>query len=829
MDCACLSRQEERILNPGQGIDLELRKGRDRVYKILEESYLVKPHISIERALWFTRSMKETEGELLVLRWAKAMKNIAENITVDIEDGQLIVGRAGGKGRYGLVYPELEGSFLARAMEELPKREVSPFTVSEEDAKIAIEEIAPYWEKNTFVRNYNQALKGVEKAQFMAFRDDDGYEPTYLVSPSAVFRSSLQWVPGYAKAVNKGFKALKDETLERIANLDPDDVVDMTEKRPFLEAMVIVCDAIVLWANRHAVLARKLAKKEMDPVRKNELLTIAANCERVPEYPAETFHQAVQAHWFVSCFSRLEQKTGAVVSNGRIDQFLYPYYKKDIEEGRLTRDEALEILECHWVAMSQYIDLFLAPLGTTFSEGYAHWEATTIGGQTRDGQDATNELSYLILKSKREFPIAYPDLAARVHARSPERFLSEVSETLKEGSGYPKLINDEEVIPNLISKGAPVADAYDYAVSGCSEVRMPDRDTYITPGSWVNVAAALEMVLYNGRVKKFGDTLYGLETGALSELKTWDDFWQAFKKQFEHLLRYAVILQKVADDIRPDQFAHPIATVLHDLCMADCKDIHQNNIKDGVDIGFFDVVGYGTAVDSLSAIKKLIYEDEVITLDELIAAIDNDFEGHELTRARLMKAPCYGNNDPYADSIGKAVDRIALEYTQKHGSKLGINFDLRYVPITSHVPMGKVVAASPNGRKAWTALSDGTSPSHGVDSNGPTAVIASNTASKNYDMKERAARLLNIKLTPKCVANAEGTKRLNSVMRTFCDNKLWHMQFNVINHETLLAAQKDPEKYRGLIVRVAGYSAYFAELSPAMQDDIIRRTAFDSI
>ncbi len=824
-----LSLQEERMANPGLGIDAEMRKGRERVYKILEDSHLIKPHINIERALYFTRSMKETEGEMLVLRWAKAMKHVAENISVHIEDDQLIVGRGGGKGRYGIIFPELDGAFLAKSMEILPKREKSPFTVTEEDARIAIEEIAPYWEKHTFITHYNQVLKGAGEAQKIAFLDEKGYQPTYIVSPTSCWRASLQWVHDYGKAIKRGFKSLKEECLEKIEALDPNSITDLTEKRPFLEAMITICDAIVIWAKRHAVQARSLAEKEENPARKNELLEIAGICERVPEYPAQTFHEAVQAQWFVSMFSRLELKVGGVVSNGRMDQYLYPFYEKEINEGRLTEEKALEILECLWVANSQYIELNAVPMGADFTEGYAHWEALTIGGQTPEGQDSTNDLSYLILKSKREFPLSYPDLAARIHSRTPERFLSEISETIKEGSGYPKLMNDEDVINILISKGAPPSDAYDYAVSGCTEVRMPNRETYMTGHSWINLAAALEMVLNNGRLKTYGDTLYGEETGALSELKTWDDFWQAFKKQTHKMLRHAFTQQKVADQVRVEHFAQPLASVLHDLCMEDCKDLHQPKIKGGIDIGFYDFVGYGTVVDSLAAIKKLIYEDKEITFGELVSAIDNNFEGHEVTRAKLMNTPCYGNNEPYADSIAKDVEKIALDFSDKYAHEVGHHMDLRYVPVTSHIALGKIVAATPDGRKAGTALSDGASPSHGVDVKGPTAVLASNAASKNYNSTRRASRLLNTKLTPKCVAGPEGTRKLNSLIRSFCDQKLWHLQFNIINKETLLAAQKDPDKYRGLIVRVAGYSAYFTELSPELQSDIINRTSFDTM
>jgi formate C-acetyltransferase len=624
--------------------------------------------------------------------------------------------------------------------------------------------------------------------------------------------------------LDRGFKGIRKEAQERLDALDPLSPVDNVERRPFLEAVVIVCDAIVLWARRHARLAAESAERETDPRRREELLEIARICETVPENPARTFREAMQAQWFTQMFSRIEQKTGTVISNGRMDQYLYPYYKKDLEEGRITEEQATELIECMWVAMAQFIDLYISPTGGAFNEGYAHWEAVTVGGQTPDGRDATNDLTYLFLSSKRQFPLSYPDLAARIHARAPERYLWEVAETIKEGSGFPKLINDEEVIPLHLAKGATFEEIYDYAVSGCTEARMPNRDTYTSGCAYINFAAALEMTLYNGRMKMYGDEPIGLETGDPNDFKTWEDFWNAYLMQQTNFLKHAFIQQRIIIELRHRHFATPLGSALHDLCMKNCKDLHSPHIEGGIDLGYFEFIGYGTVVDSLAAVKKLVFEEKKLTFAELLEALGNNFEGREDVRHMLMNAPCYGNNDGYADSIARAIDRAALVFTNKYSKELGVHLDLRYVPFTSHVPFGKVVSATPNGRKAWTSLADGSSASHGADVNGPTAILLSNYNSKNCDYRERASRLLNIKLSPKCVAGEEGTRKLVSFIRTFCDLRLWHIQFNIINKETLLAAKREPEKYRGLLVRIAGYSAYFVDLSPDLQDDLIRRT-----
>ena len=601
------------------------------------------------------------------------------------------------------------------------------------------------------------------------------------------------------------------------------------EKRPFLEAVIIVCDAIVLWAKRHAKLAREMAEKEQDPQRKAELLRMAENCEHVPGEPARDFWEACQSQWFTQMFSRLEQKTGTTISNGRMDQYLYPFYKKDKQAGKLKDKEAMELLECMWVGMAEFIDMYISPCGGAFNEGYAHWEAVTVGGQTPDGRDATNELTHLILKSKREFPLHYPDLAARIHARSPERYLWDVAETIKDGTGFPKLINDEEVVPLYVSKGATFEEALDYAVSGCTEARMPNRDTYTSGGAYINFAAAVEMVLRNGRMKKYGDQLLGVETGDPRNFKTWEEFWNAYVQQHMLFLKTAFVQQYIINKLRAKHFAQPMGSAMHDLCMKHCIDLHQEQIPEGINLGYFEYMGLGTVVDSLAAVKKLVFEEKRLSMDELIKAIDANFVGYEDVQALLRSAPCYGNNDPYADAIGREIDRISVDYAAKYSmSDLGMNNDARYVPFTSHVPFGKVVSATPNGRTDGFPLSDGTSASHGADVNGPTAILLSNYNTKNMGRRARAARMLNIKFTPKCLEGEEGTEKLISFIRTFCDLKLWHVQFNVLNRETLLAAQKDPQKYRNLIVRIAGYSAYFVDLSPDLQNDLIARTEHES-
>ena len=813
--CECRSPQEQRLLDKIEGKVDRFRATHERVFRMLERFDGMKPRIDIERALYFTQSMQETEGQPLVLRWAKALMHIARNITVYVQDDQLLLGRAGCDGRYGILYPELDGDFLDMAVKDLPTRATSPATITAEDAKRVIEEIAPYWKGKT----YHEALAAALPPEIHKLTYDD---PKGLISRFIV----NQWVHDYGKILKRGFNDIKREAEEKLAALDPASATDMCEKKPFLDAVVIVCDAIVLWARRHADEARKVAEKTDDPVRKAELLRMAANAERVPGEPARDFWEACQSQWFVQMFSRIEQKTGTTISNGRMDQQLISYYRQDIKAGILDEKKALEILGCMWCQMAQFIELPLSPGVMDTQAGFAHWEAVTIGGQTTEGLDATNELTYLLLKSKREFPTHYPDLAVRVHARTPQRLLWDVAETIKQGQGYPKLLNDEELIPRMLAKGAPASEVFDYVVSGCNETRLINRESYMSPGTQVNLGAALELVLRNGRLKKFGDELFTFETGDPCSFKTWEEFWDAYVKQQNNLIKSSFMLQDTIHHTRAKFFASPLASGLHSLCMDSCVDLNSDVAPEGaLDIAFFDAIGFGTVVDSLSAIKTLVFEQKRLSMKELLEALDCNFEGKEDIQALLQGAPSFGNGDLEVDTLGRMLEKSALDFTARYAGKNGVQpLEIRTTSVTANVPHGKFVGATPNGRKAWMPLSDGSSPSHGSDRNGPTAVLLSQYQSTNWNAANRACRLLNMKMAPKTVEGDEGTKKLVDLIRAFINLRVWHLQMNIINRETLVAAQKDPQKYKNLVVRIAGYSAYFVDLSPDLQNDLIDRT-----
>jgi len=817
-----LSPHEARIEH-GESIGLlgtAAQSKRARIHKMLDGFREQPIHLNVDRARLLTESMQATEGQPTVLRWGKALAHILHHHPIHIGDDDLLVGSAGPPGRYAVVYCELggPGRFYTHEHELVPSQPGEQVVVTAEDVALLRQDILPYWQRNQYHAACLQALPD-DTRQLM--------ERFFVVTATASGRTMLAWAHDYEKVLRHGIGSIKRQADAARAAIGPFDTAAVIQRTPFLDAVILVCDAMIAFAHRYAALARALAQQTPATERRDELLRIAAICERVPEHPARTFHEAVQSQWLVQVVSRLEQAIGGVVSNGRIDQYLYPYYEQDTEAGRLTDDEALLLLESMWMGMARSTDVYAKPGAISLTDGFAHWEATTIGGLTPGGRDATNPLSYLILQSKREFPLNYPDLSARIHARTPDSFLHAVCETIKDGTGFPKLFFDEEIIPSLLAKGATMAEANDYCVTGCTEIKMLNRDTVATGCAWVNLGAILEMALRNGHMRFYGTEPVGVGTGDPCTFASYAELWDAFCRQAEHVMRHTFIQQYVADTLKARYFAAPMFSMLHDLCMADCKDIHDGPISGGLYLGFFDIMGFGTVIDSLAAIKTLVFDDKRLTMDRLLAALDADFVGHEDIRQLCLHAPKYGNNDPHADAIGRDIEECFARLAHQHTTAFGGELDVRYVSITSHVPLGLVVGATPDGRKAGEPLSESISPSQGVDVKGPTATLLSIAGTKCAQYRERAARLLNMKLSPASVAGEAGTRKLMALIRTVSDMKMWHIQFNIINRQTLLAAQQNPEKYRNLLVRVAGYSAYFVDLTPALQNEIIRRTEHD--
>ena len=822
-----LSTQEQAIVD---GKKILHGNVTDRVLRIFEaiRSY-GPPRVALERAVYFTESFKTTEGQPLVWRWAKALQHIAENISVAIFDDELIVGRANTwLGRYSLVYPELDGSIMQAGAKAFiaAKGAADAITVTTEDKKIIDEVLFPYWNGKDFAPNFIKSLP--PESRHISFGSDPnnvGVMQTFVIVQSSTMRHSQNWVIDFGKILTRGCKGMREEAQARLAALEHPR--DLAFKKPFYEAAVIACDALSLLAGRYSELAATMAAKTKDAQRKKDLEEIAAICAWVPENPARTFREAIQAQWFTQLFSRLEEMVGGQINSGRMDQYFYPTYKKDIEEGRITPEAAQELFQCLWLNTMQSTESQMSPAMAKGRQGFSHHETVTIGGQTPEGLDATNELSYVLLESTRPLRMSYPELGVRIHANTPDRFLHAVAETIKDGKGSPKLINDEFMVPWFMSNGIVMREALDYAMSGCSESRLPNRETGKTGNSCINYGAVMEMTLRDGKMKFYKDEQFGLKTGDPRTFKTFDDLWNAFRLQLENVTKHCMIQVYKALELKPKYIAAPLASLLHDLAMEHGRDLHSHGdyIPGALDASCIDGIGgFATAIDSLAAVKHLIYDTKKLTWDQLLDALEKNWEGKEAVRQMCLNAPKYGNGIEWVDAIGYEIQRFVMEYARNHPKPHGQSFNMRIIPITFHNPCGKVTMATPNGRPAGEYLSDGIVPSHGCDTKGPTVTLQSIARATCHIYKTHREDLLNMKMSPANVAGEEGTRRLMQIIRTWSSQKHAHIQFNILNKQSLLEAQKNPEKYRDLVVRVAGYCAYFTDLSPSQQAEIIART-----
>ena len=817
-----LSAQEEWIEHP-DSIPVTHRDRTLRALKRLKETPIT---MDISRAKYFTESFMETEGKPLSLRWAYALKNVAEKLDVIIDEDELIVGKVATKpGRRGLLYPELEGPALVE-IRGSKDRVASPYFVAPEDLEYIEKVLYPYWNARSFAQVYADNLPKDTRRIIFGTDPNNSSRQTGIVVAASAGRSSIAWCYDYKSLFDMGIVGMREEALQRL---------EESKKIPaeyalhgtYWEAALITLEAFSLFMKRYGKEAERQASRETDIRRKAELEKIASNCYWVSENPPRDFKETLQFEWFINVFGRLEQNIGAGLGLGRMDQLLYPYYANDIANGTLTKEEAKEWLESFWVALAHIPPLFSAETAGNMHDGYAQFCDVTLGGQTPDGEDATNELSYLILDSRRGLPTIYPDFIVRIHANTPDEFLKYICEVIKEGQGYPKILNDEEIIPLYLAKGESLKDAYNYATNGCIDPRLVNRESYINPCGYENVVMVIDWVLHNGRSPLLNNEQYGLATGDPRDFKTYDDFFAAIKAQYEFLSYHSLVQQAIADLAKAKALAAPFQSMMSPVCRKAGIDIHQN-VPDSLPEQFLDQVGLATLIDSVAAIKKLVYDDKVLTMDQVVNAVDANFEGYEVERQLMLNAPKYGVNDLYADSIGKGLDKIIWDFLDNHRGVHGEFISARWIPITNHIYSGKIIGATPNGRKSGEFLSEGVAASQGCAIESPTALLISNRNIKNMTNPHRNGRLLNVKFSPASVAGEEGTRRFMSFVRTWCDLRLWHAQFNIVNGETLRAAQEKPEDYQDLIIRVAGYSAYFVDLSTQLQNEIIARTELEA-
>ena len=781
-----------------------------RIGRLLERFSTITPELCIERAEIYTKSFKETGGEPEVIRRAKAFKRTCEEKYIFIADDELIAGGAASVPRAAIFCPEHATSWLREELDDLSFRKQDPYAVSDEQKKILNTEIFPYWDDKNI--SYHWLKQIPDEIKELAIKT--GIIDIEIKTQSGPGEIS----PNVKKVLEKGFEGIKSEAIaekEKLSLTDPDSF----DKINFYNAVILTLGGIITLADRYAKLAGEMASKETDPVRKKELLHMQENLTRVPRKPAKTFWEALQSLWILQIGCYIEAN-GPSYSPGRVDQLFYEYYKNDIDSGILTEDMALELIECLYLKFAENT-WFLSKNAAMYFAGYQPFQNICVGGVTRDGKDATNELSYLFLLAKMEVRLHAPSLSVRVHKQSPEKFLKAVAKLSQVGTGFPAIHNDETTIKMMLINGATIEDARDYCLVGCVEPYIPGKMSKWTDGGHYNYGSAFELALLNGVSLMNDKKLLGLQTGDPTKM-SFDEFKDAVKKQLAYCVEYIVIAAHICEKLHDQYTPYPYMSAMIDGCIESGKDIVSGGAELTIGPAF---VGTGIAdlANSLSVVKEFVYEKKMFTMQELIDAIMNNFDGYEEMKAVLEKnGKFFGNDDDYVDDFAREMTDFAFQEITKYKSYRGPCYISGLYPVSSHVPHGEVVSALPYGRLEGTPLADGCSPKGGTDINGPTAVLKS-VSKINHD-SHVAGTLLNMRLDPLTSKGSEGNSRIVSLIKSFIDLDIFHVQFNIISSEILKRAQQNPNQYRSLIVRVAGYSAFFVELCEEMQDDIIQRT-----
>ncbi|EHI98733.1 pyruvate formate-lyase PFL [Clostridium sp. DL-VIII] len=779
----------------------------DRIKKLRKQSVDTEAHIYMERAKIMTETYKEYEGTVSVpeLR-AICLKNYFSKKTLCINEGELIVGEKGDGPQAAPTFPEL-CCHTIEDMHVMNDRDLISFNVKDKDYAYQEEVIIPFWKnrsiRNLILRNMSNEWKNAyECGIFTEFMEQRG--PGHTV--------------GSGKIYEKGFLDYKEDIKKAITELDFLNDAEALDKKNQLSAMSIACDAIIILGERYAKLAREEAEKTSDPSWKADLLQIAENCEVVPAHKPKTYWQALQMYWFVHLGVTSELNPWDAYSPGRLDQHIYPFYENDIEKNILNDEKAKELLECLWIKFNNQP----APpkVGITLKESSTYTDFANIntGGITPDGENGVNPVSYLILDCMDEMKLLQPSSNVQISRKTPQKFLKRACEISRKGWGQPAFYNTEAIIQELLNAGKSIEDARTGGTSGCVETGAFGNEAYILTG-YFNLPKIFELTLNNGYDKVNGKQL-GLELGYAEDFNTYEKLFDAYKRQIEYFLDIKIKGSNIIEKIYADNMPVPFLSIITNDCIKKGKDYNAGGAR--YNTNYIQGVGIGTITDSLASVKYNVFDEKKFTMKELMNALENNFEGYErILNLVRNKTPKYGNDDPYADSIMKSVfDFYSKSVTGRPNMKGG-TYRINMLPTTCHVYFGEVMMASPNGRFAYKPVSEGISPEKGADTKGPTSVIKS--ASK-MDHLRTGGTLLNQKFTPSVVAGENGLEQMSNLIRTYFNMDGHHIQFNVIDRETLIQAQKNPEEYKDLIVRVAGYSDHFRNLSKALQDEIIERT-----
>ena len=808
----------QELLNEDElGIDNGLveKKGTpngitERLQK-LKENYLKHvPSITTYRARAITKIAKENPGMPKVLLRAKCFKYCCETAPLVIQDEELVVGAPCGAPRAGAFSPDIAWRWMEEEIDTIGSRLQDPFYISKEDKKIMREDLFPFWKGKSVDEycedQYREA--GVWELSGESFVSDCSYHALNGGGDSN---------PGYdVILMKKGMLDIQKEAEEKLSELNYENPCDI-EKIYFYKSIIDTTEGVMIYAKRLSEYAAELAVKEKNPKRKAELLKIAEINAKVPAHKPETFWEAVQAVWTIESLLVVEEnQTG--MSIGRVDQYMYPFYKKDKECGNMTDFEAFEIAGCMLIKMSELMWI-TSEGGSKYFAGYQPFVNMCVGGITRDGQDATNDLTYLLMDAVRHVKIYQPSLATRIHNNSPKNYLKKIVEVIRSGMGFPACHFDDAHIKMMLAKGVSIEDARDYCLMGCVEPQKSGRLYQWTSTSYTQWPICIELALNKGIPQWYGKQVTP-DTGNIDSFKTYGEFESAVKEQIKYITKWTSVATVISQRVHKELAPKPLMSIMYEGCMENAKDVSSGGAMYNFGPGVI-WSGLATYTDSMAAIKKLVFDDKKCTLKQLNDVLNADFEGYEKIKNDCLNAPKYGNDDDYADLI--AADLV--NFTEMEHRKYKTLYSVLShgtLSISNNTPFGQLTGASANGRRAWTPLSDGISPTQGADFKGPTAIVKS--VSKMSCDNMNIGMVHNFKLMAGLLDTPEGENGIIALLRTACHLGNGEMQFNYLDNNTLLDAQKHPEQHRDLIVRVAGYSAFFVELCKDVQDEIISRT-----
>jgi len=789
----------------------------DRVKLLRDNVKKVRPSICSERGRLITESFKETEGYPILIRRAKAFEKILTNMTIFIQDNELIVGNHASKPRAAPIFPEYSVNWIEKELKEFPNRSLDKFLISENMLN-ELKDVFAYWKGKTHQDRVNSFISLLLDENNVNYNFKCCGIDSVISNITTVLGGSGHIIPAYQRIMVKGIGGILNEAQENAKHLNSTKAQDI-EKLIFLKAVIICCNAVKKFIKRFAEEAKNLEKKETNLYRREELKIMNNLLEWISEKSPRNFWEGIQLCWFIHLVIQLESN-GHSATLGRMDQYLYPLYQRDIKEGRITEGKALELVECFWIKCYELVKVRSWEL-TQYKSGYPLFQTISLGGVNSEGRDATNELSYICLKATAEIKLPQPTVVALIHKLTPDRFLMECGKTiLQHGGGMPGFFNSEITISSLVKSGVSVENAWNWAVIGCSEIGISGEGNSLLSGDcYINMLKVFELTL-----NTFFNSQNCFRKNNFTQRFSFDHIKKAYRRQLGYYIKFVPILSNITALVYKELTPTPFLSSLinHRLKMG--KDI---TVGGGPNFNRTLVEGHGlvNTGNSLASIKKLVFDDKTMTLPELKGAIDNNFEGKKgwLLQQRLIKdVPKFGNDDDYVDSIVKELANCFIEevesYIPANGGKYGVSFQTT----TANVPEGGDVGATPDGRKAHEPMSDNISPSPGTDKKGVTAVLKS-VAKLDHDLIDQGT-ILNIKISPFLMEDEKRLLKFINLVRTFFRLGGFQVQFNVISVDTLKNAQRNPDKYTDLMVKVAGYSALFVEINKELQDQIIVRT-----